>query len=55
MWFMILSTRYENNPKATVWNGSEKFMSLWKHLLQSFTVAFEDILPNNGKLVLSIW
>ena len=25
---MILITRYESKPKAIVWNGSEKFMSM---------------------------
>ena len=43
MWFMILTPRYEHNTKATVWNGSEKFMSLRKYLSQNFTVAFEHV------------
>ena len=31
---MILTTRYENNSEATVWNGSEKFMSVKIHVLR---------------------
>ena len=30
MWFLILTAIYESNPKATIWNRSEKFMSLKK-------------------------
>ena len=51
MWFMILTTRYESNPEAKVWNDSEKFMSLKKHPLPNSTTAFVDISPNNKKLV----
>ena len=31
---MILITRYESNPKATVWDGSEKLMSVKTHVLK---------------------
>ena len=49
---MILNTRYESNPKATVCNGSEKFMSGKIHVLQKASAAklysaFVDILRNN--------
>ena len=46
---MILTVRYESNPKGTVWNGSEKFMSLKKHLSPIYTVPFADILRKNEK------
>ena len=52
---MILLNRNESNPKATVWNGSEKFMPLNKYLLPNFKVAFVNILQNNQKFVSSIW
>ena len=54
MWLMILTTRHESDPKGTVWNGSEKFMSLKKDLLPNFAMAFADIVRNNEKLVSSI-
>ena len=40
IWFMILTTRYESNPEATVWNDSEKFMSVKNHILK------KHLLPN---------
>ena len=36
---MILTTRDESNPKATVWNSSEKFMSVNIHALKIAAVA----------------
>ena len=36
---MILTTRDESNPKATVWNSSEKFMSVNIHVLEIASVA----------------
>ena len=39
MWFMILTASYESNPKAIVWNGSEKFMSVKVHILKKTSVA----------------
>ena len=39
LWFMILTTRYESNPEAIVWNGSEKFMSVKIHVLEKTSVA----------------
>ena len=36
---MILTTRYEGNPKAIVWNGSEKFMSIKIHILEKASIA----------------
>ena len=38
MWFMILTTRYEKNPKAIVWNGSEEFISVRIHVLKKASV-----------------
>ena len=42
---MILTTRYESNPKATFWNGSEKFMPVKIHFLKNISVAkiYSDI------------
>ena len=37
--FMILTARYESNPKAIVWNGSEKFMSVKIHGFEKKSVA----------------
>ena len=48
---MILTTRYESNPKATAWNGTEKSMSLKKHL--NSTVSFVDIFQNIDRMVYS--
>lgn len=36
IWFMILSSRYENNPKPTVWKGSENLTSLKKVSVDGF-------------------
>ena len=36
---MILTARYESNSKATVWNGSEKFMSVKTHVLKKASAA----------------
>ena len=60
MWFMILTKRYESNLKATVWHGSEKFISVKIHVLKEASVAsskvtFVDILQNDEKLISSIW
>ena len=38
MWFIILSTRYESNPRAIAWSGSEKFMTVKINVL---------LLPNS--------
>ena len=48
---MILTTRYESNPEATAWNGTEKSMSLKKHL--NSTVSFVDIFQNIDRMVYS--
>ena len=39
MWFMVLTARYESNPKAIVWNSSEKLMSVKIHALKKASVA----------------
>ena len=36
---MILTTKYESNPKAIVWDGSEKFMPVKIHVLKKTSVA----------------
>ena len=36
---MILTTRYESNPKANDWNGSETFMPVKIHVLKKTSVA----------------
>ena len=36
---MILATRYENNPKAIVGNGSEKVMSVKINALKKTSVS----------------
>ena len=36
---MILTTRDESNPKTTVWNSSEKFMSVNIPVLKISSVA----------------
>ena len=56
MWFTIVTTRNESNPKAAVWNGSEKIVSLKIDVLKKASVpklynAFSDILQNNEKLI----
>ena len=38
MSLIILTTRYESNLKVTVWNGSEKFMSVKIHVLKKASV-----------------
>ena len=38
MWFIILTTRYESNPRAIAWSGSEKFMTVKINVL---------LLPNS--------
>ena len=60
MWFIVLTARYESNPKAIVWNSSEKLMSVKIHALKKASVAklyiaFVDILRSNEKLVSLIW
>ena len=40
MWFMILAARYEINPKATVWNGSEKSVLLAAVLIINACVLY---------------
>ena len=39
MWFMIFATRYESYPKATVWNGFGKIMSVKIHVLKKAFVS----------------
>ena len=39
MWFLILTARNESNPKATAWDGSEKFISVKFHVLKKAYVA----------------
>ena len=39
MWFVILTTRYKSNPKSTVWNGSEKLMSVKIYVHKKASVA----------------
>ena len=59
MKFMILTTKYESNPKATACKGFEKFMSVKKYLfvekylLPNSAVALVDILRNNKKFISS--
>ena len=36
---MILTTRYERNPKTVFWENSEKFMSVKVHVLKKASVA----------------
>ena len=48
MSFMILTNRYESNPKAIVWNGSEKFMPVKIHILKmSVAKLFKPIENKN--------
>ena len=41
-----LISRYESNPKETVWDNSKKFMSFVKHALFYSAVAFVDVFRN---------
>ena len=57
---MILTTTYESNPKAIVWNGSKKLMSVKTRTIKEvsvvqFYMVFVDTTQNNEKLVCSIW
>ena len=57
---MILTTTYESNPKATVWNDSKKLMSVKTRTIKEvsvvqFYMVFVDTTQNNEKLVCSIW
>ena len=39
MWFMIFTARYERKPKVTVWNCSEKIMSVKINVLKKASFA----------------
>ena len=57
---MILTTTCESNPKAIVWNGSKKLMSVKTRTIKEvsvvqFYMVFVDTTQNNEKLVCSIW
>ena len=54
MWFIILTTRYVSNPKAIVWNGSEKFMSVKQHLLPNSLNTLK-IKINQTEVILQHW
>ena len=41
---MILISRYENNPKAIIWNGSKKFISL-KSICSELTSGIRKYIP----------
>ena len=40
---MVLTTRYDSNLKATVWNGCENFISIKFHVLKKASVPSSGI------------